>query len=183
MAKSLNIKRMILATVIAVSVVGCSSSSPSSDPTALMQSALTAQQTGDNVTAKKELTDIVANVSEVDFPEIVATSYFNLGVLAQGASDMNTAIVNYKRALVVAPDYKPALYNLALAMTVIDTNSAALYYTMLLQISPDDANVLYNFGLLKYQVGNKAEARTMLKKAIKIAPELSKKLPTTVTLK
>lgn len=155
---------------------------PSSAPSQLLESAIEAQTSGDTETAKIQLQDIVDSVDPVEEPELVTTALFNLGVIAQRANNLEEAIGFYKRALVVVPDYKPALFNIAIALTPIDAYAAQTYYSMLVTISPKDANALYNFGLLKYQMGDEAGGRKLLKRALEVAPELSEQLPDDIVL-
>lgn len=172
----------LLLTGCATQGAGGDSPSPTVSASALMESAIAAQAAGDSAGAKAQLEEVLQLVDPLESPELATTAYFNLGVLAQKAGDLEGAIANYRRALVIAPDYKPALYNIALAITPIDAASAQLYYSMLISISPKDANALYNFGLLKYQLGDKDGGRKLLKRAFEEAPELQEQLPDDVTL-
>ncbi len=185
--KDVSVVRRFVAVVLlsALALTGCSSDSglsPNAEPSALMESAVAAQNAGNSAEARAKLEELVAVVDPLASPELATTAYFNLGVLDQKENKLEAAISNYRRALVIAPDYKPALFNLALAMTPIDAVSAQTYYSMLLVVSPNDANALYNFGLLKYQMGDKDAGRKMLKRAFEVAPELEAQLPDDVTL-
>lgn len=181
-----SVKAISAALLVVSSLTACGqvagTAAPDISPSALLDSAIAAQNAGDSATAKSQLEQIVNEVDPLEEPELVTTAYFNLGVLAQKANDLNGAIANYRRALVIAPDYKPAIFNLALAITPIDAASAQMYYSMLVSISPEDANALYNFGLLKYQMGDKDGGRKLLKRAFAVAPELEAQLPDDVNL-
>lgn len=187
-----NPRNRIIAIVVAVGIAlalfrGCAPSTPGVLPEAsastLLDGALAKQQAGDVAGARADLTTIVNSSNALEMPELVVTSYFNLGVLAQAEKKNTDAINFYKRALVIDPTYTPALFNLAIAYTPVDANAAIFFYDMLLSVSPKDANALYNKGLLEWNLGNTATGKKLLERAIKIAPALADQLPDNIVLK
>lgn len=170
--------------VIALLLTGCSSQSatPTVAPSTLMSDAVTAQNAGDSATSKAKLEELVASADLKEDQALVVTAYFNLGVLAQSANDTETAILNYKKALVIDPTYAPALFNIAVASTQINPEAAMTYYGIILSSNIKDANSLYNLGLLKWNNNEKAMAVKYIKAAIAVSPELAEKVPAEIVL-
>jgi tetratricopeptide (TPR) repeat protein len=104
-----------------------------------------------------------------------------LAAACQSTSPSPSA-ADYRKALLVDPNYQSALYNLAILDTPTAPQSAILLYQQILAISPKDPNTLYNLGLLLYQSGQVVQGQTMLRQAISLAPSLAAKLPATVKL-
>lgn len=163
-------------------LTGCSSETPSAEPSALMSEAVAAQGAGDAAGAKAKLEELVATGDVVEDQSLMVTAYFNLGVLAQSDNQTQEAIENYKRALVIDPTYSPALFNIAVASTPINAEAAMTYYGIILSMNPKDANSLYNLGLLKWNNNEKRMAVKYLKAAIAESPDLEKKLPSDIVL-
>lgn len=172
------------AGVIALALTGCDSqtAAPSASPSALMSAAVAAQSAGDSATAKAKLEELVATADIAKDQNLIVTAYFNLGVLAQTDKDTQTAILNYKKALIVDPTYAPALFNIAIASTPINPEAAMTYYGIILSANNKDANSLFNLGLLKWNNNEKAMAVKYLKAAIEVSPELAKKVPAEIVL-
>jgi tetratricopeptide (TPR) repeat protein len=187
-----NPRNRIIAIVVAVGIAlalfrGCSASTPEALPSAsasaLLDGALAKQQSGDIEGARADLMTIVESSNAIEMPELVVTSYFNLGVLAQAAKKPEDAINYYKRALVIDPTYTPALFNIAIAYTPINAKSAVAFYDLLLSVKPGDANALYNKGLLVWNLGEESAGVELIKRAIKIAPALADQVPSNIVLK
>jgi Tfp pilus assembly protein PilF len=163
-----------------MAIGSCSSSSSSSSTPAqtanhLIQSALKAQSKGNRAQAVKDLqAAIAANPAN-------AIAYYDLGVIYQQANDANDAIAQYHKALLANPNYKPALFNLAISYTTSDPGQAISLYNQLLALNPNDANVLFNLGLLLIANNQSTDGHADLKKAIALSPALASRVPSGIT--
>ena len=109
-------------------------------------------------------------------------AYFNLGVIDQQQNKSAAAATEYRKSLLIDPNYLGALYNLAIVETPGAPQSAVLLYRQILALKPHDTNTLYNLGLLLYETGQIDEGKSLLHQAIQLAPSLASKVPSSVHL-
>jgi tetratricopeptide (TPR) repeat protein len=111
-----------------------------------------------------------------------AIGYYDLGVVYQeNLNSTTSAISAYNKALSAKPNYKPALFNLAILETSSDPGTAISLYNRLLALNPNDANSLFNLGLVLIAQNQTAQGHADLKKAIFIDSALSKRVPAGIT--
>lgn len=168
-----------LVTVVLLAA-GCSSKAPSATPAGnsnkLVQNGLAAESTGQSSQAAKDFQAAVAEDSKNKY------GYYDLGVIYQQQNDIANASIAYRRALLIDPNYKPALFNLAVLETPGDPAGAISLYQQLLVINPNDANVNFNLGLLLVGQGQAAAGKADLQKAVAEAPSLASRLPANIKL-
>ena len=160
---------------VALAATACSTSGPSATPSGtanqLVGAGLAAQQQGLIPQAKQDYQAAISKDPNNKY------AYYDLGVIYQNAQDSTNASTNYRRALVIDPNFKPALFNMAVLETSSDPHGAIALYQQLLQLNPNDANVNFNLGLLLIAQGQPAQGHADLSKAIQIDPSLSSRLP------
>jgi Tfp pilus assembly protein PilF len=164
--------------VVALAAAACStngsngsSATPSGTANQLVGAGLAAQQQGLVAQAKQDYQAAIGKDPNNKY------AYYDLGVIYGLAQDSTDASTNYRRALVIDPNFKPALFNMAVLETSSDPHGAIALYQQLLQLNPNDANVNFNLGLLLIAQGQPAQGHADLSKAIQIDPSLSSRLP------
>jgi tetratricopeptide (TPR) repeat protein len=163
---------------VAVVAAACSSS-PSSDTNsaaAKITAGLQAQHAGNN---QEALNDFKAAIAK---DPANAYAYYDLGVVYQeNLHDSTDAINAYNKAILAKPDYKPALFNLAILQTPSNPQAAISTYQQLLALNKNDANVLFNLGLLLIAQGQTQQGQADVSKAVFINPALKSRVPAGVT--
>lgn len=161
----------------ALVVAACNdSSSPSSSANSSIAQGLSAESHGKTQEAIKDFNAAVAK------DPTSAIAYYDLGVVYQQLVNDPTSAANaYNKALLANPNYKPALFNLAILQTQSDPASAITTYNQVLKLSPNDANTLFNLGLLLIAQNQTLQGHADLKKAISIDPTLAKRVPAGIT--
>lgn len=166
--------------LVAIAVVGaaCSSSpSASSSASSFIAQGLSAESSGQT---QQAINDFHSAVSK---DPTNAISYYDLGVLyQQRLNQPGQASDEYNKALLANPNYKPALFNLAILDTSTSPQSAISLYNQLLKIDANDANVNFNLGLLLYDEGQTAQGILHLQKAIVLDPSLRTRVPKNVSV-
>jgi tetratricopeptide (TPR) repeat protein len=164
---------------IALVAAACSSNnapSASSSAGSDIAAGLKAESAGQNQQAVNDFTAATA-ADPAD-----AIGYYDLGVVYQeNLNDATSAIAAYNKALLAKPNYKPALFNLAILETSSDPQSAISLYNKLLALSPNDANSNFNLGLLLIAQNQATQGHADVKKAIFINPALAKRVPAGIT--
>jgi len=95
-----------------------------------------------------------------DEPSTSAPGFLNAGLLYAEVGLWQQAIAYFNRALVLAPDYVPALHNRALAFARSGDLAAALAdYNRAALLAPNDAEVLNGRGALLAALGERQRAR------------------------
>ena len=95
----------------------------------------------------------------------------SLGILLAELGKSHEAIESLREALRLKPDYRSAMYNLAIALTPHDVDAAIEQYRAALRIKPDYAPAANNLGDLLSQVGRVDEAVACLRQAMAAAPD------------
>lgn len=153
-----------------------SSDSPTSSANALISEGLAAESHGQTQEAIKDFNAAVAK------NPASAIGYYDLGVVyQQQVNDPTSATSAYNKALLANPNYKPALFNLAILQTQSDPAGAVSTYNQLLKLNPSDSNVLFNLGLLLIAQNQPVQGHADLQKAISINPTLAKRVPAGIT--
>ena len=137
---------------------------------------------GDNEEATTCFNQVIKD-NPNDEGKLTTYANYNLGVIAQEAGDVTSAIQFYNRTLALSPSYQSAQFNIAVALTPDQPEQALEYYNKILAVNPDDANALFNAGLIEYLNPANVEAgKEMIRKAIGIAPSLELKIPAGVVI-
>ena len=101
-------------------------------------------------------------------------AYNNLGLALMRKGKLNDAVLNYKKALQIRPDYLTALDNIGLALYRLEKFEEAYnYYMEALKIDPKHAGVHNNIANVLTALGKLEEAIKHYKKAILIDPEFA----------
>ena len=108
-------------------------------------------------------------------------AYYDMGVIYQDRGDGGDAQSAYHRSLLADPNYKPALFNLAVLVTPTDPVQAKALYDQLLSLNPDDPNVNFNLGLLLISQNQLSQGHADLAKAIQLDPALRSRVPAGIT--
>lgn len=169
---------MVLALgLVAVSVTACfSTPSPATSSNQLVEQGLTAESQGQTQVAVTDFNNAITKNPANEY------AYYDLGVIYQeNLNEPANAEAEYNKALLAAPNYKPALFNLAILETPDDPQGAISLYSHLLSLNPNDANVNFNLGLLLIDQNQSTQGHLDLEKAIKIDPALAKKVPVGMT--
>lgn len=94
-----------------------------------------------------------------------------LGNARKAHGDLEGALAAYQRALEIAPDYLPALYNIGLVLSQIGRREdAERHFSRVHELYPGDAEVLFHLAALHSDRGAYAEAERLYAKAIALDP-------------
>jgi tetratricopeptide (TPR) repeat protein len=170
--------RLVL-SIVAIAIAACGNSSSQSTRAAdrLVNEGLRASQQGRLAEAIK---DFQAAIKQ---NPLDAYAYYDLGVVFQQENDNSDAATEYRKALLVNPSYKSALFNLAVLETSTSPADAVLDYQRLNTIDPNDPNVLLNLGLLLRQMGNSTQGNVYIERAIELNPAYASRVPPTSALR
>jgi len=95
-----------------------------------------------------------------------------LGNARRASGDLEGAMAAYRRALEVAPDYLPALYNVGLLLEQMKRlEEAERHFSGVHELYPEDVDVLFHLSALRFDRGAYAEAVRLYREALKLAPE------------
>ncbi|MFA4994816.1 MAG: tetratricopeptide repeat-containing glycosyltransferase family protein [Bdellovibrionales bacterium] len=87
---------------------------------------------------------------------------FARGVTAQTKGDLTTAVEEWQRTIALAPHHAPALYNLAVAMSLLgNENEVAENYEKLLKFQPSHKDALFNLANLRKRQKRDSEAESL----------------------
>ena len=105
------------------------------------------------------------------YPDTLANSWNNLGLLAAREGRTGEAIGSFQEALKLSPDHLIALDNLGSAYRRQKRwDDAHKTYERALQVSPNDAEANYGLGMVFAQNDDTARAFDSLQKALKLRP-------------
>jgi len=106
------------------------------------------------------------------YPDTLANSWNNLGLLAGRAGRLDDAVTDLQQALRLSPDHLIALDNLGGAYRQQKRwDDARTTYEHALQLSPDDAEANYGLGMVFAQNDDVKRAFTFLQRALKARPD------------
>jgi tetratricopeptide (TPR) repeat protein len=142
-----------------------------SEPADLMRDGLHAEMQGQVDEARTVFDKLVATEPTNKF------AWYNLGLLDQSAQRPSEAEREYRRSLLVDPDYVPALFNLAVLLTPTQPIEAVNLYKHAIEVRPDYAPAHLNLGLLLLSGPDKAMARPALARAVELDPALAARVP------
>ncbi|HVB06538.1 MAG TPA: tetratricopeptide repeat protein [Acidimicrobiales bacterium] len=106
-------------------------------------------------------------------------AYYDLGLIYQQASDPSDATSAYEKALLLKPDYQPALFNLAEIETVTNPAAAISLYEQIQKLPnlSQPAAVAFNLGLLLLQSGKTSEGYVQIDYAVSLDKSLLARIP------
>jgi len=105
------------------------------------------------------------------YPDTLANSWNNLGLLAAREGHTGDAIPYFERALELSPDHMIALVNLGSAYRQQKQwDEARKTYERALRVNPNDAEANYGLGMVFAQNEDTASAFDSLQKALKLRP-------------
>jgi tetratricopeptide (TPR) repeat protein/peroxiredoxin len=106
------------------------------------------------------------------YPDTLANSWNNLGLLAAREGRTGEAVVCFQKALKLSPDHLIALDNLGSAYRQQKRwDDARQAYERALQINSGDPDASYGLGMVFAQKDDTAQAFTFLQKALKLRPD------------
>jgi Flp pilus assembly protein TadD len=95
----------------------------------------------------------------------------NLGNALLQAGRLDEAIIHYRAALDLSPDFPLAHHNLGMALLQRrQTDEAVAHFRRIVELQPDTANVRNNLGWMLHQAGQFDEAMVHYRKALEMQP-------------
>lgn|SRR5574341_378272 len=120
-----------------------------------------------------DLSQISGLEKSVNYMEIKANSYYNLGLIFGLKGELNLAEENFKKALQLRPNWSEAHSNLAKVYEVQHKWSQALsHFEAAVQNSPQKAVYHFNLGMIYLKLGEKEKALKSLEQALALEPHL-----------
>jgi tetratricopeptide (TPR) repeat protein len=105
------------------------------------------------------------------YPDTLANSWNNLGLLAAREGHTDEAVAYFQKALQLSPDHSIALINLGSAYRQTKRwEDARKIYEHALAVNPNNADANYGIGMVYAQNENTGEAFNSLQKALKLRP-------------
>ncbi len=105
------------------------------------------------------------------YPDTLANSWNNLGLLAGRAGRTTEAVGDFQKALRLSPDHLIALNNLGGAYRQLKQwDDARTTYERALQLSPNNSDSNYGLGMVYAQLDDTSRAFELLEKALKARP-------------
>jgi tetratricopeptide (TPR) repeat protein len=195
---SIRARRIVLAAcavVASTSLVACTNSSTTADPTksagtpvpTATQSVSGPASANPNEAQITRLLDqgiVAAQAGKYDeaattFNNVLLLdpankyAFYNLALIAQTKSDSATAIANYDKALASDAAYTPAMYNKAILLEASKNDEAIAIYEKIVQINPQASTAWFRLGMAYDRKGDKTKAQAARGEAIKLDPTLA----------
>ena len=139
----------------------------------LVTQGLKAELSGDLTTASQDYQQAIALDANNDI------AHFDLGTVYDEQRNKAKAVNEYQTALVIAPTFTDALFNLAVDTANSDAPSAAQLYSKVVTLQPSFAAAWLNLGFALLTEGNATAAKTDWAKAVSLDPSLATRLPKT----
>jgi len=105
-------------------------------------------------------------------------AYYDLGVIDQQAGRSAAAELEYRTAIQFDPNFVDALYNLAVLRTQAAPTEAVDLYRQAIAAMPKNAAAHLNLGFLLISMGQKAEGKLELDRAVALNPAFASRIPT-----
>lgn len=105
-------------------------------------------------------------------------AYYDLGVIDQAAGRNASAELEYRTTLQFDPNFVNALYNLAVLRTQVAPTEAVDLYRQAIAAMPKYAAAHLNLGFLLISMGQKAEGKAELDRAVELYPAFVSRIPT-----
>jgi tetratricopeptide (TPR) repeat protein len=148
-----------------------SQSTPAQSGANLVTQGLKAQLSGDAATAKADYQQAIALNPNND------VAHFDLGTVYDEQAQKAQAVQEYQMALVIAPNFADALFNLAVDTAGTNPPSAQELYSKVVSLQPSFAAAWLNLGFTLLSQGKADQAQIDWAKAIAIDPTLASRLP------
>lgn len=146
---------------------------PAQSTASLVTQGLKAELAGDLTTAASDYRHAIA----VDANNSVA--HFDLGTVYDEQRNKAQAVEEYQTALVIAPNFTDALFNLAVDTAGSDAPSATELYSKVVALQPSFAAAWLNLGFTLESEGNATAAKADWAKAIALQPSMASRIPKT----
>ncbi|MEK8109085.1 tetratricopeptide repeat protein [Micromonospora sp. M12] len=104
-------------------------------------------------------------------------AWFNLGFIAQSRNQADEAISSYDKALAADANYKPALYNKAIALESKAPETSIEIYRKVVSIDKKSSTAYLRLGTLLSQSGDDTAARDAFTAAIRLDKGLTSSVP------
>jgi Tfp pilus assembly protein PilF len=167
---------LTLGSVLLLLIAACGSQAAAQQSDAqkagiLLQSGLAAHQAG-------RLTEAAADYKKVlAYDPKNQWAHYNLGLIEQWGGQNAAAEADYRAALKVDPNFVGALYNLAILRSTAAPQEAADLYRKAISVTPNMAIAHLNLGFLLENLGQMAEGKAELDRAVSLDATLQKRLP------
>jgi tetratricopeptide (TPR) repeat protein len=101
-----------------------------------------------------------------------AKLHYNLGAVLEGRKDFAQAGGEYNKAVVLEPNYEPALAGLGnVDLNLGKAKEASQMFQKALQLNPDDVKAVTNYGTALQSLGEFDAAKAQFQRAISLAPD------------
>lgn len=104
-------------------------------------------------------------------------AHYNLGLIEQNSAQPAAAEADYRAVLATDPNFTGALYNLAILRTADAPQEAISLYQRAIAVAPNMASAHLNLGFLLNSIGQNAQGKAELDKAVSIEPALAQRIP------
>jgi tetratricopeptide (TPR) repeat protein len=153
---------------------GCGKQSAASKADGLIQAGVKAAKAGNGAAA---ISDYQAASTA---NPLSAIAYYDLGVAYGESANVDQARASFQKALLIEPDYKSAIYDLAVLDTPMEPTTAVALYQQLITLDADSPNALFNLGLMLEHSGQTVEGSADVSKAVALDPTLRTRLSTSI---
>jgi tetratricopeptide (TPR) repeat protein len=150
-----------------------SQGTPAQSATGLVTQGLKAELGGDLTTAESDYRQAIALDANNDI------AHFDLGTVYDEQRNTTQAVEEYQTALVIAPNFTDALFNLAVDTAGSDAPSAMELYSKVVALQPSFAAAWLNLGFALESQGNTTAAKADWAKAVALEPSLASRIPKT----
>jgi tetratricopeptide (TPR) repeat protein len=157
-------------TVLLLAACG-SPSSPAQSASNLVTQGLKAELSGDLTTASHDYQQAITLDANSDI------AHFDLGTVYDEQRNRAKAVTEYQTALVIAPNFADALFNLAVDTAGSDTPGAAQLYSKVVTLQPTFAAAWLNLGFAMLSEGNTNAAKADWAKAVSLDATLASRIP------
>jgi len=147
------------------------SSTPYGDPNALLAQGIQQSNARNFDAAKVSFQRVIAVDKKNKF------AWYNLGVIAQTASQNDEAIKDYDSALATDPNFTSAMYNKAILLEASNIDGAIDLYRRILTINKAASSTYLRLGLLLDGKGDHNGARDNFRQAVMLDSTLLTTVP------